>query len=155
MFCELEDTLGIKFCKNGGTCVDNDVFFTCLCAQNFVGVRCDYSGLEKICKKFSKFVKIFKNFNSLILKLKKFVVTCPKMQQINADLATPDAPVLIQSPAFFHDYPPNSNCSWIFQNQDPNKIIHVNLTKLAVETFQGCKDSFTIQAPTGEIGPKY
>lgn len=77
------------------------------------------------------------------------------MQQMNIVPINPDAPVTITSPGYFHDYPANSNCSWILQNNDANRVVHVNLLDLAVESMQGCKDSMTIQEPAGEDGPKY
>lgn len=71
------------------------------------------------------------------------------MQEIDVTTATSVTPKIIQSPAFNHDYPPNSNCSWIFKTTDPLKVVHLNFIYLIVESLgPECMDFVSIYGPS-------
>ncbi len=119
--------------------------------QNFF--FCDYKSFKilkffAITKVFQYFVKHLCIFNHLAILC---VDVCPFMEEIDVASVFIDVPKNIQSPGFYHDYPSNSNCSWILINSDPTRAVHFNFVNLNVESSESeCLDFVSIQGPSDE-----
>lgn len=142
-FCETQDGFNSSLCNNNGTCVDGASFFSCDCTSDSIGARCYYSSFLTLF-----FLKHLFRFNHVDF---FYVVACPVMQEINVNQINHDAPLTIQSPAFFHDYPSNSTCRWILKNNDTNRVVHFDFVSLAVKPNPlgpDCMDVVSIRGPS-------